>query len=597
MYPINNPYAFQEDGLTQLYLIINNGETLTESNLIQNSFQIDRYATSSIAPDIGNVVAAELTFAIDKDTTDIQISRGDYIECTLVKGSTTIGAGHFIVISVRNNLESYEVVCLDKMVLLDSIADLSDINFPIKANAFLTQICNSFDIQLHIDSGYNANLYEPELVTGTTYRNVLSSVCELMGANAYMDWNGELRIGWYTSQVAELGSDKRTTSQIGSVPYTISNVSIVDEATATVEIKESNILLFISNNPFLAKATQTQKDQIQTQLRNRLNGTIFYGANATVLPMPVLYPMDKIAWGDGKIVPITRVTFGLNTNTRIEAQIEDRDNNYNFGVERRITDRTIEFANKYTDSAVQGIRTYVDGEVDILEGQIDQKIETFYQSTDPSLGWASGDWSKHEGDLWHDTSLDSSNRPKNETKRWNGTEWVLQNVPTEVFDEIDGKAQIFISQPKPPYAEGDLWFNSATSDIMTCINSRAIGSYTASDWQKRNRYTEDLDFRNSHTWNSTETIATFQAKVYKDENDITGNYPNQWFTWWLRNEDNVDEKQIAIGKSCQVRASGLGYGSTIIGVFTTYDSFLLTAKNGDYLTTKNGTRLFGYQEN
>ena len=63
--------------------------------------------------------------------------------------------------------------------------------------------------------------------------------------------------------------------------------------------------------------------------------------------------------------------------------------------------------------------------------------------------------------------------------------------PDEVVDEIDGKSQIFVSQPRPPYAAGDLWFNSTTSDIMTCIRNRTSGSYTASDWQKRNKYTDD----------------------------------------------------------------------------------------------------------
>ena len=33
---------------------------------------------------------------------------------------------------------------------------------------------------------------------------------------------------------------------------------------------------------------------------------------------------------------------------------------------------------------------------------------------------------------------------------------------TEVFDEIDSKAQIFINEPTTPYKIGDLWFDSET---------------------------------------------------------------------------------------------------------------------------------------
>ena len=60
-----------------------------------------------------------------------------------------------------------------------------------------------------------------------------------------------------------------------------------------------------------------------------------------------------------------------------------------------------------------------------------------------------------------------------------------------VFNSIDGKTQTFTSQPTVPYHVGDLWFNSTTSDIMTCTTSRTTGSFTASDWEKRNKYTDD----------------------------------------------------------------------------------------------------------
>ena len=65
------------------------------------------------------------------------------------------------------------------------------------------------------------------------------------------------------------------------------------------------------------------------------------------------------------------------------------------------------------------------------------------------------------------------------------------SIPNDVFDIIDGKAQIFVSQPKPPYSIGDLWFDSSTADIMTCVTARESGSYVAGDWQKRNKYTDD----------------------------------------------------------------------------------------------------------
>ena len=91
----------------------------------------------------------------------------------------------------------------------------------------------------------------------------------------------------------------------------------------------------------------------------------------------------------------------------------------------------------------------------------------------------------HEGDLWYRTT-------DNTTWRFNGYTWEQQDIPMAVFDEIDGKAQIFTTQPTPPYNVGDLWCEGATGDILTCITAKSSDqSYSASDWSKRNKYTDD----------------------------------------------------------------------------------------------------------
>lgn len=148
-------------------------------------------------------------------------------------------------------------------------------------------------------------------------------------------------------------------------------------------------------------------------------------------------------------------------------------------------------ASKYTDNTA--LTEFINGDfqnsIDDLKEQADQKAETWYQSTDPSTAWTTtAVKNEHIGDIWYNTSSIVQ-----KSYRWNGTSWqeMKSTPPDAVFDEIDGKAQIFISAPKPPYHQGDLWFNSTTSDIMTCIQDRESGNYTASDWQKRNKYTDD----------------------------------------------------------------------------------------------------------
>lgn len=145
--------------------------------------------------------------------------------------------------------------------------------------------------------------------------------------------------------------------------------------------------------------------------------------------------------------------------------------------------------NKYTDDSA--FTKWMNGEysntLQEVKGQVDEKAETWRQSADPSKSWTTTtEKTKHKGDLWYNTTEQKS-------YIYNGSTWEAMKAepPSSVYDSIDGKAQIFVNTPKPPYDVGDLWFNDSTSDIMTCVTGRKSGNYVSSDWQKRNKYTDN----------------------------------------------------------------------------------------------------------
>lgn len=144
-----------------------------------------------------------------------------------------------------------------------------------------------------------------------------------------------------------------------------------------------------------------------------------------------------------------------------------------------------------------------------VKEQIDGKIDTFRQSDDPSVNWTNEEKKAHENDLWYDTT-------NNVVKMWNGSSWddFTGDVPESVWNEINGKAQIFTDNPKTPYNKGDLWFvgengiyidaehpNEYRNEILTCINPKADGtSFSIDDWQKKNSYTDNSalnEFKNN----------------------------------------------------------------------------------------------------
>ena len=55
----------------------------------------------------------------------------------------------------------------------------------------------------------------------------------------------------------------------------------------------------------------------------------------------------------------------------------------------------------------------------------------------------------------------------------------------------DSKAKVFTATPTVPYKVGDLWVQGNSGDVMKCKTARSSGSYTASDWEKASKYTDD----------------------------------------------------------------------------------------------------------
>lgn len=219
------------------------------------------------------------------------------------------------------------------------------------------------------------------------------------------------------------------------------------------------------------------------------------------------------------------------------------------------------------------VKNFVDNvytkDINNLKDQVTNKIETWYQPTDPAVSWGGITkipWcdvdgntildtdgnemylyfeetkASHIGDLWKNTTT-------NEEYRYSESgEWVKMPVPDAVFDEIDGKAQIFINTPSTPYSAGDLWFDSSTSDIMTCVKSRETGDFTSSDWEKRNKYTDDSGLNDFITATYDPIIAQIQARLdgqienwFYDYEPTMQNYPaSEWTTETTRKEHEGD---------------------------------------------------------
>ena len=192
-----------------------------------------------------------------------------------------------------------------------------------------------------------------------------------------------------------------------------------------------------------------------------------------------------------------------------------------------------EKASKYTDDS--SLDLFINGvfkdSINSLKAQIDGKIETWYQPTDPSVKWTkteeypwcdidgnkildeSGNeivliWesekAEHEGDLWHNTS---------DNTQWiyKSGIWQPQSIPNELLDKIDGKSSVYMIQPTPPYYKGDLWVTTNSegkASLKTSTVNRVDGDFDASDW---------IDFKYADKDDIKNAIDNYDTSLGQDE--------------------------------------------------------------------------------
>lgn len=145
---------------------------------------------------------------------------------------------------------------------------------------------------------------------------------------------------------------------------------------------------------------------------------------------------------------------------------------------------------KYTDDS--GLTNFINNnfnpKVNDLTNQIDGKIESWFQTSDPSSAWTTTALKKkHVGDMWYSSTTKLLKRYSS-SYAWTTIEDQkaidAYEAASKAQDTADGKRRVFVSTPRPPYDIGDLWLTGGKADgiLKRCIKARTSGSYVANDW-------------------------------------------------------------------------------------------------------------------
>ena len=308
--------VFGIDGLTEL----------TEADILENGLTVDRYCFSSGKLEIGSAVASELSVKLDN-----HLGKFDTVDFDGAVFSVSVGIkkwdakqwenaalyhiplGIFTVDDITKDESSITLNALDNMVKFDKPFD-SDITFPTTVGDLLQKACTACGVLPQTTDFPNASYRVIECPEGDdlTWRQIVQWIAEIAGTNAWVDWNGHLRLTWFEDTDIEITSFDRYSSETEEYSVTVTGVQIVDTNNEKSLAGFTGCVLNIEGN----KLIQQNTGALAQRIYGIVEGFQYLPYSCTTRAFPFLFPMDTLVYVDKKGVRhktiVSAVTYTVN---------------------------------------------------------------------------------------------------------------------------------------------------------------------------------------------------------------------------------------------------------------------------------------------
>lgn len=301
---------------------------LTEDDIIEGSFSIERNWTSGNTIEIGCAETSELVFELDNFDGQWSAIRWEGARLTVVLDidGEPLQAGIFTVDEPPKRLTTMQIRALDDMARFNR-PYLPGIAYPATLRQILIDCCQQCGVALHTTEFVNDDYVVSQRPEGDdiTFHHVVAWVAELAGCNAWIDHLARLRLDWYGESQAgdlEIGPDDRFSYEAAEADIEITGI-IYRTDEVDYLIGDDRYALIIEGNPLL----QDNHEAVLNVLFDRLGGFKYRPFRFEVLFYPHLWPGDKITKliePDGSELQsiITNHLFKLNGNSTLEARGE-----------------------------------------------------------------------------------------------------------------------------------------------------------------------------------------------------------------------------------------------------------------------------------
>ena len=359
MYPVSSAVqALFEAEQRQNLRITGNGLTITDADVVLDSFSIDRYACNGTKLEVGTAVASEMSLKLnnaDGRYDDVVFEGAElYVEIGIADWTqdnpniTYIPCGYFTPDEQPRTRDIITLHALDRMMNFDAIPPqltpwtdnngnvmtdnygnviyfCADLSLPATVSDLIQQACDICQVPFSQDlstlPNYNLTISVlPALQQDITFRNIIQWCAGIMGTNAWIDWEGKLRFSWYgMSSVYTTTMANRFSSDLSEDDITITGVAYTNMQNITILSGNPGYTIDMSDNYLAAAAIA----QVLPGVNNVVNGFTYRPFTASVFNAPYLWPMDAVTFtdknGDSFACALTNINFGINGATALQS--------------------------------------------------------------------------------------------------------------------------------------------------------------------------------------------------------------------------------------------------------------------------------------
>lgn len=275
--------------------------TITEDDLVQGGLTVNRYTASGREIQIGCCSAAELTLRLNNRTGKFsdKVFQGArlYVTVSATDGvnSPIVPLGYFTVDNAPRMLSTITLTALDSMVKFDKLVEVDMSGFA--AYVALQRCCQECNVTLGTTvyssiPNYGYMITEIPDDPDLTYRQMLIWLCQIMGVNAYMDWNDELQLAFYGGGTVTLSPSNRMMSDLHENQITLTGIDI--EVGETVGSAGSDgYKIAITGNRLIAESAA---ETLATNIWTAIGGFTYHPFTAKTLPMPWVWCGDTVSY-------------------------------------------------------------------------------------------------------------------------------------------------------------------------------------------------------------------------------------------------------------------------------------------------------------